>query len=223
MINLEQQLGPEWYPLLRPEFEKPATIALGKLLTAADQTGLLTPKPADIFRAFEYCPPSRLKVLIIGQDPYPGEGVAHGLSFSYRGKSTPASLRIIFKELERSGFGKRTNADLTDWAEQDVMLLNAVLTTTTGVSLAHKNCGWEIITGRTLQIINDLPQKLVVMAWGSSAKDLVMKYIRETDKHLILKCCHPMAEQYSGGQIKFTGNDHFRKTNEFLGQDIRWV
>lgn len=227
-MNLEQQLGSEWYKLLGPLFSDPSIDALGKLLNLAHQAGVLTPKLEDVFKAYEYVQPSQLKVLIVGQDPYPTPGVAHGLAFSYRGKNIPRSLQIIFEELEREGYGKRTNADLTDWAKQGVMLLNTVLTTVHNVSFAHKDIGWERFTATTLQHINRLTHPHVILAWGTPAQELVRKYIDvDPNYRLILAGCHPMAQQYSGGKIKFVGNKHFTLANEHLilnhGYPINWV
>lgn len=219
-MNLEELLGSEWYKLLAPLFETEWMTQLGKRITYdRDQ---LTPDPANIFNAYKYCQPSDLKVLLLGQDPYPGKGVAQGLSFSCRDQK-PASLRIIFKELERSGFGVRTETDLTDWALQGVMLLNTLLTTTVGNTLAHADIGWERFTAYTLRLIDQLPQKIVVFAWGKPAQMQVKANMKSTTEHLILEACHPMAEQYSGGKIKFVGCDHFVKANAHLDSPIKWV
>lgn len=216
MFNLETQLGPGWLTHLESTFNHPKMIALGQYLLK-HQTQVVPPF-SDIFKAYELVQPEDLKVLILGQDPYPTPGVAHGLAFSYQGKATPASLRVIFKELQRDGFGTRTEANLTDWAKQGVMLLNTVLTTEIGKPYHHSKLGWDILVAKTLEVINRLEQPYVVMAWGMPAKDTITRYIMKTLRRLLLAAPHPMAEQYSGGRIKFTGCGHFSACNTFLEQ-----
>lgn len=225
MDSFSQQLGIEWYSLLKEEFDKEYMDVLGRRLGSVRDR--MTPVLADIFKAYQYVQPSQLKVLIIGQDPYPTPGVAHGLAFSYHGTSIPKSLKIIFDELEAEGYGKRTGADLTDWAKQGVMLLNTVLTTTQGESFAHKNWGWEPFIAATLRKISLLKHPFVVMAWGSPAQDIVRKYIDvDPVERLILTTCHPMAQQYNP-KIKFIGCNHFTKANDHLLnyglEPVSWV
>jgi uracil-DNA glycosylase len=221
-VNIEQQLGAEWYKLLGHLFKKDASIYnLGFIL---HRTGnRLTPSVDEMFRAYQLCQPSQLRVLILGQDPYPSQGIADGLAFSCKNGVVPSSLRIVFKELERCGYGKRTSPNLSDWARQGVMLLNTVLTTEVGVTFAHKNMGWERFTAATLKIINKLPQKYTVLSWGRPSQDMIDMYIEETEDHKIFRACHPQYEVYSGGKTKFTGCGHFEKSNNFLDQPIKWV
>lgn len=218
-MNLEHSLGSEWHKLLSPLFSAEQFTKLGRFLETEQH--LMTPKLEDVFNAYKYCQPSAIKAVIIGQDPYPAEGVAHGLSFSCKKGTTPMSLRIIFQELERCGLGTRTNADLTDWAEQGVLLLNSVLTTRVGEPFAHANKGWEWFTGQTLNYINTLQQRYVVMAWGKPAQALVDTHIVPTADHVILRACHPMAQQYSGGKLKFVGCGHFIASP--ITNSIKWV
>lgn len=224
MINLNN-LGPEWYSHLNQVFQDPRMIQLGNYILSKQD--VITPPVHLIFKAFELVQPSQLKVLIIGQDPYPTPGVANGLAFSYQGASVPQSLRIIFKELKRDGFGDRQTADLTDWASQGVMLLNTVLTTEHGIPFHHKKLGWDILISRTLQVIHALDHPFVVMAWGAPAKETLKRYIGPKPNRLMLESCHPIAENYSGGKIKFTGCGHFSKCNEFLVENglspINWT
>lgn len=187
-------------------------------LAAADK---LQPKLENVFRAFTLCKPQDLRVIILGQDPYPNG--ADGLAFS--NAVMKPSLRVIFKELDRSGM-RRTKTTLEDWAEQGVLLLNTCLTTETGKTFAHKDWGWEYFTEHVLRdIINKCPYPLVFMAWGTAAKGLIRKYITPKSTRLILESCHPQAENY-GGNNKFTGNNHFAACNEFLtvagGNPIHW-
>lgn len=222
-MNLQKHLGPEWYTKLVDLFNHPTMTALDqKIYTIQDR---LCPKGENVFRAYELVQPSQLRVLVLGQDPYPSPGVADGLAFSQQNQEgVPVSLQFIFKELVAEGLGTRTNADLTDWASQGVMLLNTVLTTEENKIFAHRNWGWEFLVAHTLKHINSLPQKFVVMAWGAPAQDLVNRYILPTQDHLILKTCHPMAQQYSGNRIKFIGCNHFTKANEHLGDKaVKWV
>ena len=216
--DIRESLG-EWLPLLSHVFEHPKIMQLGVML--AYEQSSITPSLDDVFKAFELCPPSKLKVLIIGQDPYPTPGMAHGLSFSTANGKVPASLRIIFKELAHSGW-KRTNPNLTDWAEQGVLLLNTVLTTQKGKIYAHRGIGWEVFVAKVFEQINQLPQRIAVMAWGASAQELAIQYIAPASTRLMLYACHPMAQQYSGGAKMFVGCDHFNRANQFISEPINW-
>lgn len=212
-MDIEQQLGPEWYKLLGPLFSQPHMVQLGKRLsTVADK---LCPPLNQVFQAYEYCAPKRLRVLCLGQDPYPSIH-AMGLAYSSLQSSVPKTLRIVFSEMDRTGFGRRTNPDLTDWAAQGVMLLNTILTCELNSTLSHKGWGWEWFVGKTLDRINQLPQPFVIMAWGRHAQDLIKEHIMITPDRLLLQSPHPVAESYSEGRIRFTGCDHFRKANAFL-------
>jgi len=179
--------------------------------------GKLAPAPEDVFNALHTTRPTDTKVLIIGQDPYI-RGEAHGLAFSSLTKVTP-SLRVIFKELARSGF-PRKNPNLTDWAEQGVLLLNPILTTELGTSLAHKSFGWQEWTTSVVQYLVELEQPLVVMAWGQHARDFwkgVTRRITTDISHVkVFTACHPQAENYPGNGICFTGCNHFVEANEWL-------
>lgn len=226
-MDLQKQLGPEWYTLLGPLFEEDWMANLGKRISAAETLGYPTqPRLHEVFRAYEYVQPSQLKVLMIGQDPYPN-GQADGFAFSTRDALPPLTLRIVFDELEREGYGKRYNPNLVDWAEQGVMMLNTVLTCSYKETLSHQGWGWEKFIAATLDHINDLPQPLVVMAWGTPAKNLVREHICESGTKLILQAIHPVAQSRSEGRLKFVGCRHFIKANEFLSESgvepIEWV
>lgn len=214
-MNLQEQLGPEWYELLGPLFAEPWMEKLGTRIQHVAEENMLQPDVDEIFRAYRMVQPSQLKVLILGQDPYPN-GQADGLAFSTKQVLPPKTLRIVFEELERTGYGHRARADLTDWAEQGVMLLNTILTVTLRNTLSHKSWGWERFIAATLDHINDLQHPLVVMAWGRSAQELIEEHIMEQPHRLILRSCHPVAESYSEGRIKFVGCGHFEKANHHL-------
>lgn len=214
-MELQEQLGPEWYELLGPLFAEDWMETLGKRIEAVAEKGMLEPhNPDDIFKAYRMVQPSQLKVLILGQDPYPN-GQADGLAFSTKERLPPKTLRIVFDELERTGFGERHNPNLEDWAAQGVMLLNTILTCTFRDTLSHKGWGWEKFIGATLDHINDLGHLFVVMCWGTHAKELVSEHILSGPKRLILKSCHPVAQSYNPS-IRFVGCGHFRKSNDFF-------
>jgi uracil-DNA glycosylase len=180
----------------------------------------LCPNLEDVFKAYELTQPDNVKVCILGLDPYIN-GEAHGLSFSSQKEKIPPSLRIIFKELFESGIlpNKRTNPNLEDWAAQGVLLLNTVLTTERGKTLAHGAWGWEQFTGETLKYLAESENPVVFLAWGKNAQKSIEQYvvpnIRNQMRKLLLFSYHPAAELY-GGSAKFTGNGHFVKANEFL-------
>jgi len=177
----------------------------------------MAPKAEDVFNALNLVSPQDVKVIIIGQDPYI-RGEAHGLAFSSKTKVTP-SLRTILKELERSGF-IRKNPDLTDWAQQGVLLLNTILTTELGTSLAHKNFGWQEWTASIVQHVVHLGNPIAVMIWGTHARDFwktVVTRVGDDLSHVrVLDTCHPQAENYPGNKECFTGCNHFVYANEWL-------
>jgi uracil-DNA glycosylase len=200
------------------------TIA-SRIIAAGDK---LRPAVGDIFNAYRSTPLSQVKVVIVGQDPYPGNE-AHGLSFSSKLPSVPPSLRIIFKELERVGYGTRTSPNLQDWADQGVLMLNSVLTTTYRIPNDHQKWGWQTFTKESLKLLNTLEQPIVYMAWGNYAQTLIKEVIPDTlpDNRLYLYACHPQAENYSGGKLKFVGCGHFTDANVFFARHrvspIKWV
>lgn len=226
-MNLQEQLGPEWYELLGPLFSEEWMKTLGRRIGAVDERAHLRPASNQIFTAYRLCQPSQLKVLIIGQDPYPHMH-ANGLAFSSTEKELPLTLKIVSRELERSGYGRLESGDLTFWANQGVMLLNAVLTCEQGNSLAHKGWGWELFVGETLRHIGNLQQPIVIMCWGKHATGLVSQKLDWSKPNFhVLTSCHPVAESYSHGAIKFVGCGHFRKANDWLYKHkqtpIRWA
>ena len=205
-----------WKEILKDEFSKSY---FSNLLTYLKQVyeekqGKIFPELSEIFQAFNLCPFNELKVVILGQDPYPTKGHAHGLCFSVnqRVRPLPKSLNNIFKEI-KNDLGKPipSNGNLERWAKQGVLLLNSVLTVDEGKPDSHKGLGWEKFTDAVIQKINLEKDGVVFLLWGSKAisKELMI----DTSKHLILKSVHPSPLSAHRG---FFGCKHFSKTNEFL-------
>ena len=172
------------------------------------------PPGSKLFRAFDECPFNKLKVVIIGQDPYHGENQANGLCFSVDdGVEKPPSLKNIFKELNTS-FTKneRTNSDLSDWSNQGVLLLNSILSVRRKFPGSHKHIGWEEFTENVIKTISKEKMNLVFMLWGNYAKNKE-KFIHDNN-HLVLKSGHP--SPLSANKGFWFGNNHFKKCNDFL-------
>ena len=172
------------------------------------------PPGSKLFRAFDECPFNKLKVVIIGQDPYHGENQANGLCFSVDdGVEKPPSLKNIFKELNTS-FTKneRTNSDLSDWSNQGVLLLNSILSVRRKFPGSHRHIGWEEFTENVIKIISKEKMNLVFMLWGNYAKKKE-KFIHDNN-HLVLKSGHP--SPLSANKGFWFGNNHFKKCNDFL-------
>ena len=172
------------------------------------------PPGSKLFRAFDECPFNKLKVVIIGQDPYHGENQANGLCFSVDdGVEKPPSLKNIFKELNIS-FTKneRTNSDLSDWSNQGVLLLNSILSVRRKFPGSHRHIGWEEFTENVIKIISKEKKNLVFMLWGNYAKNKE-KFIHDKN-HLVLKSGHP--SPLSANKGFWFGNNHFKKCNDFL-------
>ena len=167
----------------------------------------------DIFNALKYTPYDKVKAVIIGQDPYHGEGQAHGLCFSVReGIEKPPSLKNIFKELHDDiGFTEPQNGTLTKWAEDGVLLLNAVLTVREGQANSHQGKGWETFTDTVISHLNNREKPMVFILWGRNARN--KKTLITNPSHKILEAAHPSPlSAYNG----FFGCRHFSKTNEIL-------
>ena len=202
-----------WYNLLENEFEKKYFTDLRNFIKTEYSTKVIFPPPKLIFNAFNLTPVNKVKVVIIGQDPYHGEGQAHGLSFSVpTGIKIPPSLMNIYKELNTD-----VNKDipshglLENWANQGILLLNSVLTVESGKANSHKNIGWEKFTESVISLISKKRENLVFLLWGNYAhkKENFIK----SNNHLILKSVHPSPlSAYNG----FFGSKHFSKTNNFL-------
>ncbi len=209
MINI----GNEWDNLLKDEFKKDYYLRLRTILAKEYKTQTIYPNMYDIFNALKYTSYSDVKAVIIGQDPYHGEGQAHGLCFSVkRGIEPPPSLKNIFKELEiELGIKPSSCGELTSWAKQGVLLLNATLTVRAGQANSHKDIGWETFTNRIIEILNNREKPIVFLLWGANARKKAE--LITNPKHKILTAAHPSPlSAYNG----FWNCGHFAETNNFL-------
>lgn len=180
-----------WKKLLEKEFEKPYWKELTDFVRHEYQTHTCHPEAKHIFRAFDLTPPENLKVVILGQDPYHTPRAAMGLSFSVpnENEKLQPSLRNIFAELQDDLGIIRQNSDLTDWAEQGILLLNAVLTVRSGEPASHKNRGWEIFTDSVISVISEHCENIVFVLWGNYA--IAKKSLINQQKHKIIESPHP--------------------------------
>jgi uracil-DNA glycosylase len=206
-------IGEGWYEQLRAEFEAPYFQDLKAFLVQERATRTVYPRGRDIFRAFQLTPFEQVRVVILGQDPYHGPGQAHGLCFSVPdGIPAPPSLQNIFKELERSpGIPHPKTADLSPWARQGVLLLNATLTVRDGEAGSHQRHGWERFTDAAIAALAREREGLVFLLWGRYAQD--KEAMIDPDRHYILKAPHPSPLSAHRG---FIGCGHFATTNEIL-------
>ncbi|WP_445384985.1 uracil-DNA glycosylase [Robiginitalea sp. IMCC44478] len=213
-----------WQPLLSSEFQKPYFTQLAHFVRSEYNQHTCYPKGKEIFAAFEHCSPQKVKVVIIGQDPYHGPGQANGLCFSVRqGTAHPPSLINIFKEIEQDiGQPYPENGDLQRWAEQGVLLLNAVLTVRARQPGSHQNKGWEAFTDAVIQKLSAQRKGLIFMLWGGFAKKKAA--LIDPERHFILRAGHP--SPLSANRGYWFGNNHFSQANELLkrqGLDgIQW-
>lgn len=208
MVNINR----EWADLLFEEFDKPYFQNMIKTLKKEKQQYKIFPPGPEIFAAFEHTPVSKLKVVLIGQDPYHGEGQANGLCFSVKkGIRIPPSLQNIYKELKDDlGCEIPNHGDLTSWADQGVLMLNATLTVRQGEAGSHQNIGWETFTNAVISKISQNCNGIVFLLWGRFAHtkaDLI-----DANKHFILKAAHPSPLARGA----FFGSKHFSQTNELL-------
>jgi len=209
---MEVTIAPSWKAQLQEEFEKPYFTKLVGFIKEDIQKYTIYPPGKLIFNAFEKCSFEDTKVVIIGQDPYHGQGQAHGLCFSVNdGVRIPPSLRNIFKEIN-DDLGKPipNTGNLEHWAEQGILLLNAVLTVRAKSAGSHQKKGWETFTNAVIQKISDEKSNVVFLLWGRYAQE--KGKIIDTSKHLVLKAAHP--SPMAGGA--FFGNKHFSQTNAYL-------
>lgn len=220
---MEVRIEESWKPVLAEEFSKSYFSDLTSFVRSEYKTHTIYPPAKLIFNAFDQCPFNQLKVVILGQDPYHGPGQAHGLCFSVNdGVDFPPSLRNIFKELQND-VGKEIprSGNLTGWAKQGVLLLNATLTVRANLAGSHQNKGWEQFTDAVINKINEQKQHVVFILWGNYAISKA-KFI-DLKKHLVLNSVHPSPLSASRG---FFGNHHFSKANEFLVknglQPVQW-
>ena len=209
MIQFEN----EWDNLLSDEFEKAYYKRLRSILANEYRTQTIYPDMYDIFNALRYTSYSDIKAVIIGQDPYHGEGQAHGLCFSVkRGVEPPPSLKNIFKEIQAElGINPPDHGELTKWAKEGVLLLNAALTVRAGQANSHKNLGWETFTNRVIELVNQRETPVVFLLWGANARQ--KQSLITNPIHKILACAHPSPLSAFNG---FFGCGHFKECNEFL-------
>lgn len=210
---MDVKIEESWKAVLADEFAKPYFNQLTEFVRNEYRQHAVYPPAKLIFNAFDQCPFEQLKVVILGQDPYHGPGQAHGLCFSVNdGIDFPPSLRNIFKELN-GDVGKAIPAtgNLTEWAKQGVLLLNATLTVRAHEAGSHQKRGWEEFTDAVIHRINAEKEHVVFILWGSYA--IRKGEFIDQSKHLVLTSVHPSPLSASRG---FFGNKHFSKTNEFL-------
>lgn len=218
------KIHPSWQEVLNQEFEKPYFQKLISFVRNEYATKTCFPKGNEIFAAFDHCPFDKVKVVIIGQDPYHGYGQANGLCFSVNdGIAFPPSLLNVFKEIQTDlniPFPKSGN--LERWADQGVLLLNATLTVREGEAGSHQNKDWETFTDAVIQKISDDKENVVFLLWGGFAKKKGAKIDRK--KHYVLETGHP--SPLSANRGLWFGNKHFSKTNTYLQslgkEPIKW-
>ncbi|MDD6308680.1 MAG: uracil-DNA glycosylase [Clostridia bacterium] len=212
------KIGNDWDEIIGGEFKKSYYTALRSFLKEEYATHTVYPNMYDIFSALSATPYHRVKVVILGQDPYHGEGQAHGMCFSVReGVPIPPSLINIYKEIvsELGGFIP-DNGYLMPWAEQGVLLLNNVLTVRGGVANSHSKKGWEQFTDAIVEALNKRPEPMVFLLWGANAREKAARV--DIEKHLCLTAAHPSPlSAYNG----FFGCNHFKLANEFLIQQVK--
>jgi len=207
-------LEPSWLTPLEAEFGQPYMHELRTFLQAEKQAGKrIFPAGGEFFNAFTHTPLDQVKVVILGQDPYHGEGQAHGLCFSVKpGVPVPPSLQNIYRELEAElGLPIPDHGNLTAWADQGVLLLNSVLSVECGRAASHQGRGWERFTDRVIEVVNSEREGVVFMLWGSYAQR--KGAIIDTARHCVLKAPHPSPLSAHRG---FFGCGHFVAANEYL-------
>ena len=217
------KIAKSWYELLKDEFEKPYYIELQKFLVDEYKHYTIYPEADNVFNALNLVPYDKVRVVIIGQDPYHEPKQAHGLSFSVQdGVDIPPSLQNIYKEIRNDlGYPIPKTGDLTQWAKQGVLLLNSVLTVRAKQANSHKGKGWEQFTSAIIEKLNQRNVPIVFILWGNNAKMVAQNIDR--NRHFILTAPHPSPLSAHSG---FFGCKHFSKCNEFLkaiGQkEIDW-
>ena len=215
-------IGNSWDNILKEEFKKDYFRELVKFLNEENKTKTIFPKSEDLFRALKLTDYKDVNVVILGQDPYHGEKEANGLCFSVNhGVQTPPSLQNIFKELKSDLGITRTNTDLTDWAEQGILLLNTVLTVEKDKAFSHRGKGWEIFTDKIIEKLNEKEDPIVFVLWGNAARS--KKNLLTNKKHMIVESAHPSPLSYNRG---FKDSKPFSKINNLLKsvnkKEINW-
>lgn len=221
---MEIRIEPSWKAALAEEFDKPYFKALAEFVRGEYLSAKVFPPPRFIFRTFELCPFDTVQVVLLGQDPYHGQGQAHGLCFSVPERiAPPPSLQNIYKEVVSDiGGAVPLHGNLEHWARQGVLLLNATLTVRAREPLSHQGKGWEQFTDAVIQKLSDAKEHLVFLLWGNYAKKKSVQIDRE--KHLVLEAAHPSPFSASNG---FFGCKHFSQTNAYLAEHgnepVRWL
>lgn len=223
MSKINPEIEESWKKILIDEFNKDYFIQLKQFLIEEKNNYTTYPPGKEIFNAFNLTPFDKIKVVILGQDPYHGEGQAHGLCFSVKdGIKPPPSLINIYKELKNDlDFNIPSYGNLTNWAKQGVLMLNATLTVRANQAGSHQNKGWETFTDTVIKKVSELKNNIVFILWGkyAQAKEILI----DNNKHFILKAAHPSPFSAHSG---FFGCKHFSKTNEFLAKknikEIDW-
>jgi len=220
---MDVKIEESWKNQLQDEFEKPYFKQLTEFVRSEYASQIVYPPAKLIFNAFEQCPFDRVKVVILGQDPYHGPGQAHGLCFSVNdGVDFPPSLRNIFKEIQSDiGTPFPTSGNLERWAKQGVLLLNATLTVRANTAGSHQKKGWEQFTDAVIHLVADRLENVVFILWGNYA--ISKGEFIDSKKHLVLKSVHPSPLSASRG---FFGNHQFSTTNKYLlehgKETVKW-
>lgn len=223
-MTTQIRLEKSWKEVLKDEFEKTYFKELSSFVRSEYTKSKIFPPPKDMFRAFDLCPFDMVKVVILGQDPYHGQGQANGLSFAVNtGVTLPPSLKNIFKEIEGDiGILPKEDGDLTRWAEQGVLLLNATLTVKMGSPGSHQGKGWELFTDAVIKALSEKRQNLVFILWGNYARNKGV--VIDRNKHLVIESPHPSPFSAHNG---FFGSKPFSKTNVYLKkhgiEEIDWI
>ena len=214
MVEVKKPVIEEgWYEVLKPEFESSYFAGIKSFLISEKRQYVVYPPSPLIFNAFNRTPFDKVKVVILGQDPYHNIGQAHGLAFSVPdGIQPPPSLQNIFKELHTDiGMPIPRNGNLEKWADEGVLLLNASLTVRANIAASHAKIGWQQFTDAAIRALSEKKEHLVFLLWGNYA--IAKESLIDHSKHLILKTVHPSPLSASRG---FFGCRHFSKTNEYL-------
>ena len=213
-MKKEVVIEPEWKEVLHDFFETETFLQLSDFVRREYHTKKVFPSTQDIFKAFSLTPFSQVKVVILGQDPYHDDGQACGLCFSVPdGVTVPPSLKNMYKEIESDCGVKKdfTKGNLTPWAQQGVLLLNAILTVVAHTPASHRGKGWEEFTDGVIKTISDKHSHIVFLLWGNYAKS--KKVLIDENKHLVLEAPHPSPFSAHSG---FFGCKHFSKCNQYL-------
>lgn len=216
------KIGNSWDKIFKEEFQKEYFLNLSTFLKQERQEKTIFPPEDEVFNAFKFTPPENVKAVLIGQDPYHGDGQAHGLCFSVKpGVKTPPSLKNIYKEMKTDlNLEPIDHGNLEAWAHQGLLMLNSVLTVEKSTPASHRKKGWEEFTDFVIDYLNNEKENLVFILWGNDAKKKAANIHRE--KHLVLESAHPSPFSFK----KYLGCQHFSKTNEYLNlngiKEINW-